>query len=779
MAVSAFLLLHFTLIGQQPDTKLADKQFDLHAWTSALDSYLALYRGHPENTFIETRIGLCYFHSSQPELAVEWLTKAFRKDALDPLNQHILAQAYMMTRNYTEAEELWTSLQEKDPQTADHFRKAAGWASAQKQVEDHAWALKVEPISSSFSEFGIVVKDAGVFFNSFNTRLDNPPTGWVAGEQHNYIYTTGVDANGFLRVPRLLRNQLNYQSNEGPMAFTPDAREVIFMRTRTSNPARFTPDAGFHASLFIADVNEQGRWENIRPFPFNGTDFSSAWPFISPDGMSLYFASDRPGGFGGMDIYVCQRRGREWGPPQNLGGVVNSPGHEITPFLLGNVLYFASDWHMGFGGYDVFKALGEKDIYAHVINLGKSINSSGDDFGLVFSSERKGYLISNRNGKGATDIYQFQLQKNLRYLLALDATTGLPIAGAGIEFPGCNIGAFVTNEQGLAALAFDWGRSCPFVLRHGAYQGVGTMSEPIAAEQLLTTLYMEPEGTSVRIVVNDAASNTPLPDVKIRISNQQSGHFSDHLSDKAGQVSLTLEKSTLYFVNLFKPGFRNEARTFKTGTPEDDQVQLVFDLEATGPPAAVPDVPLSGASTVHPTEVKGPVYAVQIAAIKDAPDVNLEAYSSLSRFGTVYHRTEGTTVRIRVGLFDDRARAQALAREMDLLGYKGAFVVEEDASSLMGQVMVSMTKSKPPVTVSQGSYRIRLGAFRNPENFTPGKLSSLGTITNEKSGEWTIIYLDGFQSMILAREALSVVRKEGFPDAYLLQELDGKSVRVD
>jgi hypothetical protein len=771
------LLLSGILMAQRPDTRLADKQFDLHAWPTAIQSYLDLYITHPENVYLETRIGQCYFHSSQPEKAVEWLSRGAARPDFDASQNHLLAQALMMTGRYAEAAKAWTSYRNEDPGTADHFLQAVQWAQSQTR-EDGVWTVRPEVINSNFSEFGIVVKDDAVFFNSFNTRLDNPPTGWVAGEQYNYIYTTGVDANGFLRVPRLLRNQLNYQSNEGPMAFMPDAREVIFMRTTVLNTSRFTPEAGFQSSLFVADVNEQGRWENIRPFPFNGTGYSSAWPTITPDGMTLYFASDRPGGFGGMDIYVCQRRGKDWGPPQNLGGVVNTPGHEITPFLMSGALYFASDWHPGMGGFDLFKAIGERDIYAQVIHLGPGINSPADDLGMVFSRERNGYFVSNRKGKGDTDLYQFQLNKSLRYVHVLDAHTGLPIEEAHVEFPGCNVGPFMTGKGGIAALVFEWGRSCPFIVKHGAYQSLGTSSEPLVAEGLFSTFYLEPAGVPVRFEITDADSGAPLADVKIRATNQTSGKFTDLTSDAAGRADMLTEKGTLYFVNVFKPGYRNASRTFTTPGVDDDAVlRHAFALEPTGQPVPPPASP--AAETVHPTEVKGPVYAVQVAAVKNVPDLKLDQYGNLSRFGTVYQRTEGNTVRIRVGLYDDRKRAQELAREIDLLGYKGAFVVEEEASSLMGQVMVSMTRSKPPVGLSSGSYRIRLGAFRNPENFSAGALSSLGTITDEISGEWTIKFLDGFQSLTLAREALLAARQQGFPDAYLLRELDGISERVE
>ena len=111
-----------------------------------------------------------------------------------------------------------------------------------------------------------------------------------------------------------------------------------------------------------------------------------------------------------MDIYVCKKEGDNWSQPQNLGQEVNSAGSEVFPYIRKDgMLFFSSDGHSGFGGLDVFMATKIDDKYSAIKNFGSPLNSSTDDFGIVFSDDNTtGYFSSDRtSGKGADDIYSF------------------------------------------------------------------------------------------------------------------------------------------------------------------------------------------------------------------------------------------------------------------------------------------------------------------------------------------------------------------------------------
>jgi hypothetical protein len=149
------------------------------------------------------------------------------------------------------------------------------------------------------------------------------------------------------------------------------------------------------------------------PQKFGFDDDSSAFghPNLSPDGNMFFFVSDMPGGFGGMDIYLCRKTGNKWSSPINLGSGINTPDNELFPFYLGQgILFFSSNGHAGFGGYDLYSTTFKKDQWVKATNLSIPINSKGDDMALRCDKTKKTfYLTSNRpKGKGGLDIYKVQ-----------------------------------------------------------------------------------------------------------------------------------------------------------------------------------------------------------------------------------------------------------------------------------------------------------------------------------------------------------------------------------
>ncbi len=133
-------------------------------------------------------------------------------------------------------------------------------------------------------------------------------------------------------------------------------------------------------------------------------------PAVSPDGNWLYFTSDMPGGSGGRDIWRINLKERV-GSLENLGEWINTPGDEMFPYVrTDSVLYFASDGHPGYGGLDIFRAELTKSGGWSVTNMGRPINSAGDDFGITFGEGESGFFSSNRgDGKGYDHIYSFEL----------------------------------------------------------------------------------------------------------------------------------------------------------------------------------------------------------------------------------------------------------------------------------------------------------------------------------------------------------------------------------
>ncbi|MEZ0540739.1 OmpA family protein [Fibrella arboris] len=190
--------------------------------------------------------------------------------------------------------------------------------------------------------------------------------------------------------------------NEGTPAFSKDGKMMVF--ARGNNGKR---KGGADVDLYLSRQDQSGNW-NV-PFRLPISD-SLAWdgsPAFSADGKTLYFASNRAGSVGGIDLYRANMdaSGR-FSRPVNMGRDINTPGDEMFPFVAADgKLYFSSDGHPGLGKLDVFVATRSGGVI-RVENMGQPINSPADDFGLTFPDPNKGYMASNRpGGKGDDDIY--------------------------------------------------------------------------------------------------------------------------------------------------------------------------------------------------------------------------------------------------------------------------------------------------------------------------------------------------------------------------------------
>ncbi|HKI90047.1 MAG TPA: OmpA family protein, partial [Draconibacterium sp.] len=158
------------------------------------------------------------------------------------------------------------------------------------------------------------------------------------------------------------------------------------------------------------------------------------------DESVLYFVSDMPGGLGGKDIWKAEKQGGSYGKPVNLGPDINTPGDEMFPFVRDNgELYFSSNYRIGMGGFDIFKAVQDEDGHWVVENMGSPMNSPGDDFGICFvQGENKGMFSSNRKGSRGDDIYSFMVPPKIFQVEGevIDKETGNKMDGATVRIIG-------------------------------------------------------------------------------------------------------------------------------------------------------------------------------------------------------------------------------------------------------------------------------------------------------------------------------------------------------
>lgn len=221
----------------------------------------------------------------------------------------------------------------------------------------------------------------------------------------NYIDTAG---NNTWKDAKLFSKELTTKFNDGPVAFNATGDTIYYSRNlNADNKLKDVSSLRDKLGIFIA-VFDGKIWGRIREFRYNNEWYNITSPCLSPDGKKLYFASDKPGGYGGSDLYYSQWADGYWNEPVNLGQVINTTGNESFPFLNeAGELFFSSDGHPGMGGKDIFFSRFFNGSWQTPVHLDPPINSKFDDFGLITDPLMiEGYFSSNRDK--SLDIFHFK-----------------------------------------------------------------------------------------------------------------------------------------------------------------------------------------------------------------------------------------------------------------------------------------------------------------------------------------------------------------------------------
>ncbi|WP_445438754.1 OmpA family protein [Dyadobacter fanqingshengii] len=262
---------------------------------------------------------------------------------------------------------------------------------------------KVIPLNTAGSEFSPTILGNELVFSS--SKKDKIYKNNGQAMLGLYKVNIAEDAGATQGTPVLLSNEiLEPDANEATPAFSPDGKTLVFARGNTGKK-----NGTLDVDLYLSR-NVNGQWTVPAPLPINDSIAWDGSPAFSRDGKTLYFASNRAGGAGGIDLYRTNMdaSGR-FSKPVNMGKDINTAGDDMFPYVAeGGKLYFASDGHPGLGKLDLFSATRTQGVIS-IENLGLPFNSPQDDFGLVFYQDlNKGFFSSNREGgKGDDDIYYF------------------------------------------------------------------------------------------------------------------------------------------------------------------------------------------------------------------------------------------------------------------------------------------------------------------------------------------------------------------------------------
>lgn len=412
-------------------------------------------------------------------------------------------------------------------------------------------------------------------------------------------------SQGYKELPiistKSFSKKINSKYHEGPSVFYNNGNKIIFTRNAPVNSgfwSKLKGDEITKLKLYSAEKTDKD-WGNIAELPFNSDEYSCGHPAITNDGKLLYFVSDKPGGFGGTDLYYSTYANGKWSPPINAGPKINTIGDEMFPFIdaSGN-LYYSTDGLPGLGSLDIFVVklnLVSKEPLTPVRNLGAPLNSQYDDFGIITDSNRSiGYFSSNRKRGGTDDdIYKFTrvgAMFGCRDVIVTikDSRTGVPLDNLRFRYSTVSRSGshenVTTNASGVANLCLEADQRFTFeFVKQGYKEAVIDFSNfessdfepddlvvllektevaptPILAakpnlkEGRLVQKWSKDHTSSFRAIITDAFAN-PISGAKVRFINKCTGGIQEMNSRRDGTVEFIRDLECDYELVSAKDGF--------------------------------------------------------------------------------------------------------------------------------------------------------------------------------------------------------------------------------
>ncbi|MBK1442704.1 OmpA family protein, partial [Parapedobacter sp. ISTM3] len=292
-------------------------------------------------------------------------------------------------------------------------------------------------VNTERSEFAVHAADGRVFYAAEPDVVGNSEKhGWTGNAFLRIFSADRSAANNALSSPAIAADMPNdARYHIGPVTADPDGKTLYVTRTYPGREGVVSKErrTKYHTNKlelyrYTKDAST-GEWI-AEPFAYNNVKgYSVGHAALAPDGNTIYFVSDMPGGHGGTDIWFCKRQDDgQWGTPENAGSEVNSAGNEMFPNIAPDgTLYYSSDGLLGMGGLDIFRSTGAGREWSTPENLRYPVNSPQDDFAFVYVMDDEtaisGYLSSDRReGAGGDDIYSFVLEKP-KIIIMLQGTT--------------------------------------------------------------------------------------------------------------------------------------------------------------------------------------------------------------------------------------------------------------------------------------------------------------------------------------------------------------------
>lgn len=578
----AIVSLSTICFGQTGKLKKADNYYTKVAYAEAANIYSELIGSELDSPELKVKLADCYYQMGDTEKAGEVFSAVVEEGEIDPDALYKYAQSLKENGNY-QASDSWMNKFYKRANTDLRAKEFISNESYMDQIKNQEayFEIKLLSINTLNAEFGGYPfgTDQAYFVTNRHKRFGTNRSHTYNSKRFLDLFVASITEDNELEAPEFKSRKVNKKFHEGPLCFSPDLKTVYFTRNNISNGKLRKDNKGIqNLKIYIADIDDKGNWRNERELPVNSKDYSVGHPFVTSNGTMLYFVSDMPGGYGGADIYRMPiNDDGSYGTPENLGYKINTEGQEMFPWMSNDdLLFFASDGHLGLGGLDVFVVIPKKDgAFFKLMNVGEPVNTSKDDFALIMSADNvTGFVSSNRSiGMGDDDIYSFRLLRPFKLNLIVKgvvrekgSNTILP--GATVELldsEGNVLEKTIATNDGEYSFALEPDIDYTINAKKEDYFEVfnltSTKNLSDGTEEIIKNLSLEKDpGLSLYAIITDSKTSDPLEGVSVQLINDSNGERTGYTTLKDGALvkplpGMKLDEKVNYTFQLFKEGY--------------------------------------------------------------------------------------------------------------------------------------------------------------------------------------------------------------------------------
>lgn len=588
--VGLFLLgVSFGLTAQTGKIKKADKSFEGYSYKKSLERFEGVTDKTPE---MYRKMAASYFNVGDydsAELNYAQLIATEEKTAEDVLNY---AQVLKVNKKYalaTQKMEEYKVMLASDTRVKDHLADKNYYEKL--KVDAGRFKIDTLSINTKQEDFGPAFYKDQVVFASSREGVKSIRRKWNwNGLPFLNIYVADKGEDAQLSGAKQFKKSFNKKYHEGPVSFNEDGTYMVFTR---NNYKEKSSDDVVKLQLFSSQLEEGDKWGEAKELHFNSNEYSVGHASLTKNAKKMYFASDMPGGIGGVDIYSVERSSDgTWGKTVNLGNKINTEGNEMFPFIHENgMLFFASNGKVGLGGLDVFVAqLKEDNSIGKVKNVGAPLNTNMDDFGFILDKEmKKGYFSSNReSGKGDDDIYSFELLKPFTFGKTIKGIAkdknGSILADTKVSLydeAGAVIETVTTSKDGAYSFTVEPDKKFKLDgVKSKYFDGNNTADTHTDEDVVYADLELEKDpGLSLYCLITDKASGTALEGVSIKLVNNVKGSEEDIVTPVTGDFMRPLSENKLndrvsYNIVLEKDGYLAKTVTYNQLLDREGQYKI-------------------------------------------------------------------------------------------------------------------------------------------------------------------------------------------------------------